>query len=126
MKLFTKPALKTCNINSIHLCPAKEHLQFISISKLNDPKPNLFHVKCFIKRILNMQDLNLVFLDKPKQHPFHYQQDNLINTKTNLFHVKHCNEILKDMPVKQTMKKNSAKHRIANPNKRTTNLKPNA
>lgn len=29
------------------------------------------------------------------------------------------------MPVKQTMKKNTAKHRIASPNKRTTNLKPN-
>lgn len=81
MKLFTKPALKTCNINAICLCPAKEHLQFISISKLNDPKPNLFHVK-------------------------------------------RCNEILKDMPVKQTMKQNRAKHRIANPNKKT-NLKPN-
>lgn len=52
-----------------------------------------------------MQALNLIFLDKPKQHPFHYQQDSLINTEINLFHVKHCNEILKDMPVKQTMKK---------------------
>lgn len=60
-----------------------------------------------------MQALNKTFLDQPKQHPFHYQQDSLINTKTNLFHVKHCNEILKDMPVKQTMKKNRAKHRIA-------------
>lgn len=104
---------------------AKEHLQFISISKLNAPKPNLFHVKRFIKRILNMQDLNKTFFDQQKQHPFHYQQDSLINTKTNLFHVKHCNEILKDMPVKQTMKKNRDKHKIANPNKRTTNLKPN-
>lgn len=72
-----------------------------------------------------MQTLNLIFLDKPKQHPFHYQQDSLINAKINLFHVKHCNEILKEMPAKQTMKKNRAKHRIANPNKRTTNLKPN-
>ena len=126
MKLFTKPALKTYNINSIHLCPGKkEYLQFISKSKLNDPKPNLFHVKRFIKRILNMQALNLVFLDRPKQHPFHYQQDSLINTKINLFHVKRCNEILKEMPVKQTMNQNRAKHRIANPNKSTTNLKPN-
>lgn len=105
---------------------AKEHLQFISISKLNDPKPNLFHVKRFIKRILNMQDLNKTFFDQQKQHPFHYQQDGLINIETNLFHVKNCNEILKDMPVKQTLKKNRAKHRITNPNKSTTNLKPNA
>ena len=72
-----------------------------------------------------MQALNLIFLDQPEQHPFHYQQDNLINTEINLFHVKHYNEILKEMPVKQTMKKNRAKHKIANPNKRTTNLKPN-
>lgn len=72
-----------------------------------------------------MQDLNLFFLNQAKQHPFHYQQNSLINTETNLFHVKHCNEILKDMPVKQTMKQNRTKHRIANPNKRTTNLKPN-
>lgn len=98
---------------------AKEHLQFISISKLNAPKPNLFHVKRFIKRILNIQALNIFFLDQPKQHPFHYQQDSLINTKINLFHVKRCNEILKDMPVKHTMKKNRAKHTIANQNKIT-------
>ena len=65
-----------------------------------------------------MQTLNLVFLDKPKQRPFHYQQGSLINTEINLFHVKHCNEILKEMPVKQTLKKNRAKHRIANPNKK--------
>lgn len=70
-----------------------------------------------------MQTLNLVFLDKPKQRPFHYQQGSLINTEINLFHVK---QRLKDMPAKQTMKKNRTKHRIANPNKRTTNLKPNA
>ena len=73
-----------------------------------------------------MQALNLIFLDQPEQRPFHYQQDSLINTKTNLFHVKHCNEILKDMPAKHTMKKNRDKHKIANPNKRTINLKPNA
>lgn len=49
---------------------AKEHLQFISISKLNDPKQNLFHVKRFIKRILNMQALNYILFRPAKTTHF--------------------------------------------------------
>lgn len=67
---------------------AKEHLQFISKSKLNDPKPNLFHVKRFIKRILNMQALNL-FFRPAKTTPFslparqsHKHQDQFVSRET--------------------------------------------